>query len=189
MTRRKVKAKRQPSGPPRGRGRPSEFSEAVAERLCEALAAGHSMRKACEPKDMPAPATVYRWLAQKKDFRERYARAREAQADLFFDQILEIADDATGDVKVIPQKDGSTVTKIDHENVHRARLRVDARKWIVARLAPKKYGDEHAVFAPHLDDEGKPIVPVLNIMRYPLTEEEKAAQERLVDGDGQNGAN
>jgi hypothetical protein len=118
------------------------------------------MRKACEPKDMPAPATVYRWLAQKKDFRERYTRAREAQADLFFDQILEIADDATGDVKVIPQKDGSTVTKIDHENVHRARLRVDARKWIVARLAPKKYGDEHAVFAPHLDDEGKPVGPV-----------------------------
>src|SRR5215510_3028705 len=178
MTRRKVKAKRQPSGPPRGRGRPSEFSEAVAERLCEALASGQSMRKACEPKDMPAPATVYRWLAQKKDFRERYTRAREAQADLFFDQILEIADDATGDVKVIPQKDGSTVTKIDHENVHRARLRVDARKWIVARLAPKKYGDEHAVFAPHLDDEGKPVGPVLNIIyEKPRDEEERRMAE------------
>ncbi len=54
---------------------------------------------------------------------ERYARAREAQADKYFQEIVEIADAATP------------------ETVNVARLRVDSRKFAVARLAPKKYGD------------------------------------------------
>jgi terminase small subunit-like protein len=57
------------------------------------------------------------------DFLERYARAREAQADKYFQEIVEIADAATP------------------ETVNVARLRVDSRKFTVARLAPKKYGD------------------------------------------------
>src|SRR5215831_14334801 len=50
-------------------------------------------------------------------------RAREAQADKYFQEIIEIADAATP------------------ETVNVARLRVDSRKFTVARLAPKKYGD------------------------------------------------
>ena len=50
-------------------------------------------------------------------------RAREAQADKFFKECIEIADAAT------------------QENCNVARLRVDTRKWAAARLAPKKYGD------------------------------------------------
>jgi Bacteriophage Sf6, terminase small subunit-like len=56
-------------------------------------------------------------------FLERYARAREAQADKYFQEIIEIADAATP------------------ETVNVAQLRVDSRKFTVARLAPKKYGD------------------------------------------------
>src|SRR5260221_945801 len=55
--------------------------------------------------------------------RERDTRAREAQADKYFQEIIEIADAATP------------------ETVNVARLRVDSRKFTVARLAPKKYGD------------------------------------------------
>src|SRR5258708_2410003 len=53
----------------------------------------------------------------------RDTRAREAQADKYFQEIIEIADAATP------------------ETVNVARLRVDSRKFTVARLAPKKYGD------------------------------------------------
>ena len=67
----------------------------------------------------------------------RYTRAREAQADKFFREIIEIADDASGDY--VTTGDGMTI--VDHENIQRSRLRVDARKWAAARLAPKKYGD------------------------------------------------
>src|SRR5262245_21152303 len=71
---------------------------------------------------------------------EQYARERGASRFLVR-QILEIADDSDGDVRVVKRPDGSTATKVDHENVHRARLRVDARKWVASKVAPKKYGD------------------------------------------------
>jgi hypothetical protein len=74
---------------------------------------------------------------------DQYARAREEQADKFFKEVIEIADDASGDYVTI--SDGQTI--VDHENIQRSRLRVDARKWAAARLAPRKYGDrvEHDV--------------------------------------------
>jgi hypothetical protein len=60
------------------------------------------------------------------------------QADKLFREIIEIADDKSGDY--ITTSDGKRV--VDHENIQRSRLRVDARKWAAARLAPKKYGDQ-----------------------------------------------
>src|SRR5260370_4034562 len=71
------------------------------------------------------------------DFRDQYARAREEQADKIFREIIEIADDASGDY--VTTSDGKRI--VDHENIQRSRLRVDASKWTAARLAPKKYGD------------------------------------------------
>jgi hypothetical protein len=67
----------------------------------------------------------------------RPVRAREEQADKLFREIIEIADDASGDY--VTTSDGKRI--VDHENIQRSRLRVDARKWAAARLAPKKYGD------------------------------------------------
>src|SRR5258706_11847639 len=60
-----------------------------------------------------------------------------AQSELRFREIIEIADDASGDY--VTTSDGKTI--VDHENIQRSRLRVDARQWAAARLAPKKYGD------------------------------------------------
>src|SRR5258708_9384791 len=64
-------------------------------------------------------------------------RAREEQADKLFREIIEIADDKSGDY--VTTSDGKRI--VDHENIQRSRLRVDARKWAAARLAPKKYND------------------------------------------------
>ena len=58
-------------------------------------------------------------------------------ADKLFRKIIEIADDTGGDY--VTTSDGKKI--VDHENIQRSRLRVDARKWAAARLAPKKYGD------------------------------------------------
>ncbi len=60
------------------------------------------------------------------------------QADHFADEILEIADETGADLTT---DDKGKVT-VEHEVVARSRLRVDARKWLMARLAPKKYGDK-----------------------------------------------
>jgi hypothetical protein len=120
-------------------GRPGTYTPAVASAICESLADGMSLRKLCAQPAMPSMTTVMRWLADeaKQEFRLHYAHAREAQADLLAAEILEIADDSSGDI--IIDKDG--ITRVDREFVARARLRVDARKWLAGKLAPKKYGD------------------------------------------------
>ena len=125
-------------------GRPSKYSGSLAEDICGLLAEGQSLAEICRQNDMPARSMVYRWLAADGGFRDRYVRAREAQADRFADEIIEIADDATNDWMKRRQGE-ETVRVVDHEHIQRSRLRVDARKWLMAKLAPKKYGDSVAL--------------------------------------------
>jgi terminase small subunit-like protein len=169
----KANSRKRPS-PPGGRGRPSEFSDRIADVICLRIADGESLRSICQDKAMPDRSTVFRWLAQKREFRDQYARAREAQADALFDEILEIADNTKGDVIEAKQEDGSTVTRVNHANVHRAKLKVDARKWIAAKLKPKKYGDHHNLLAPGRDEDGNPISPTIILTGRPTDAEMKA---------------
>lgn len=117
---------------------------------------GASLRAICTDDEMPAMSTVFRWLAEDSDegraFSEQYARAREAQADTIFDEILAIADDGTNDYVEKLRADGEKDTAFDGEHVQRSRLRVDARKWMASKLAPKKYGDDMRLR--HADAEG-----------------------------------
>jgi len=131
-------------------GRPSDFTPEMANHICEQLIEGKSLRKICSDEEMPNASTVCRWLSQNEAFREQYAHAREAQADTLADEILDIADDSAADVTV---EDGREA--INHEIVQRSRLRIDARKWLAAKMAPKRYGE--AVQMKHTDGDGGPV--------------------------------
>ena len=72
---------------------------------------------------MPARSTVHLWLATIEGFSDQYARACEIRADVYADQILEIADDASRDWVTKKNPDGSTSRVFDGEHVQRARLR------------------------------------------------------------------
>lgn len=111
-------------------GRPSKLTPAIVNRLCTELAEGRSLRQICKYSGMPAAGTICRWLGEPKNvaFREQYARAREAQAEFYADEIIDIADNE------------GTAKK--PKDVQRSRLQVDARKWVAAKLLPKKYGDK-----------------------------------------------
>lgn len=91
-----------------------------------------------DDESLPASSTVFRWLSLNKQFSEQYARAREAQADVLFDEILNIADDGLNDTYT--DEDGNVRTNQDV--IARSRLRVDARKWMAGKLRPKVYGDK-----------------------------------------------
>jgi hypothetical protein len=119
-------------------GRESEFTQAIADTICEKIANGESLRSIVKSDDMPAQSTVFKWLSENKYFSEQYARAREAQADKMADEILSIADDGLNDTYL--DEDGNKRT--DHDVIARSRLRVDARKWLASKMAPKKYGDK-----------------------------------------------
>ena len=124
-------------------GRPSGYSEELALVICERIANGESLRSICTDDDMPAQSSVYKWLLEHDGFSEKYARAREQQADAIFDEILAIADDARNDWMERQGEDGETVGwQLNGDHVQRSRLRIDARKWMAGKLRPKKYGEK-----------------------------------------------
>lgn len=105
--------------------RPSTYTEDLADRICERIADGESLRTICAGDDMPDRRTVLRWLAdaQHAGFATKHARARELQGDLMDERILEVAE---------------TVT---NETASAARVKIEAYKWRASKLAPKRYGD------------------------------------------------
>jgi hypothetical protein len=86
---------------------------------------------------MPSRQSIFNWLEKHEEFRERYEIARLMQIEYWAHEIIEIADDASGDF--IINEHGERV--FDHENVQRAKLKIDARKWLMSKLHPARYGD------------------------------------------------
>lgn len=109
---------------PQPTGRPSIFSQELADAIFAQIGEGRGLSDICRDEGMPGRVTVYRWLAEDEAFRRQYAVACEMRAEHMGDQILGIADDG------------------ENEDTQRDRLRIDARKWLMAKLAPKKYGEK-----------------------------------------------
>ena len=122
----------------------STFTQKIADQICNRIADGESLRAICRDQDMPATSTVCKWLAENTEFSEQYARAREAQADAIFDDILDIADNAKNDW-MEREGDGGAGWQLNGEHIQRSRVRIDARKWMAGKLAPKKYGDRQEI--------------------------------------------
>lgn len=123
-------------------GRPSDFTSEIADAICERLADGESLKSICSADGMPHRATVFRWLGAHAEFRDSYARAREAQADALFDEILDIANTPITGEKTKVDKDGNVIEMTKADMIEHRRLQIDARKWIAAKLRPKVYGDK-----------------------------------------------
>lgn len=123
-------------------GRPSTYSPDLAAAICAELADGRSLRSVCRDDGMPDRATVFRWLAAHQEFRDQYARAKDEAADALADDILEIADDGRNDWMERAGGDAGAGWTLNGEHIQRSRVRIDARKWIAAKLKPKKYGDK-----------------------------------------------
>ena len=128
-------------------GRPTTFSDEIAAEICARLAEGNSLRSICRDDDMPGLSTVFQWLKVQDGFADQYARAREAQADSLFDEILEIADDAKNDW-MERNGEGDAGYTLNGEHVQRSRIRIDARKWMAGKLRPKVYGEKQTVEGP-----------------------------------------
>jgi len=80
-------------------------------------------------------------LLKHPEFLPKYAGAREAQAELMSAEIIEIADETCSDTRIVKKGD-LEIEVADNEWINRSRLRVDTRKWLMSKLAPKKYGDK-----------------------------------------------
>lgn len=123
--------------------RPSSYTKKIGIDICNRIAKGESVRTICADEKMPSAASVYNWLLDedKKEFLEHYEKAKNVQAELMFEELLEIADDGTNDWEERETANGSYIA-LNAEAIGRSRLRVDTRKWYLSKVLPKKYGDK-----------------------------------------------
>lgn len=132
------------------KGRPTIYTSELAAELCAMLAEGKSLRTVAATAGMPGTTTIFRWLSTSNeepwasDFREQYARAKEEAADAMAEEILYIADTPqVGEITVHKETEKGVITETREEDMlgHR-RLQVDTRKFLMAKMKPKKYGDK-----------------------------------------------
>lgn len=123
-------------------GRPTLYTDDLVNIICDRLSDGMSLRTVCRSDDMPCKATVLDWIKNKEGFLDQYTRAKTESADALVDEMLDIADDATNDWMIDNIRgEEAPGYKLMGEHINRSRLRLDTRKWIAARMQPKKYGE------------------------------------------------
>lgn len=116
----------------------------IAELVFAGMRSGMSAFKACQGAGVNQ-STFNLWLNQDAELAAEYARAREDLIELLANETMAIADQAFEEIEEqAVGKDGKPVVlkKKVPVDVQRARLQVDTRKWLLSKLAPKKYGDK-----------------------------------------------
>lgn len=131
------------------------YTQEIAEYICEELAKGRTLRDVCRDEGTPAESTVRLWaLDDREGFAAQYARAREIGYFAMADECVEIADDGRNDWQVRQDEEGGVAYQLNGEHVARSRLRLDTRKWLLAKALPKVFGDKLAIGG---DDKMDPI--------------------------------
>ena len=141
------------------RGRPTVYTQAIADEICERLADGEALITICKPDHMPADSSVIRWSLEdhpdRPGFLDKYAKAREAQAYRWAEQVLAISDNPQQGVRYELTPEGVS-KEIREDMLGHRRLQVDSRKWLLSKLLPKRFGDK--VTQEHTGDGGGPVI-------------------------------
>lgn len=107
--------------------------ESLVAEILERIMSGESVNVICSEPGMPARKTFYLWIIEDDALRERYEFALNSRTHAMAEDLLDIAD-----MPVPTTPMGTT----DTGAVAKQRLQVDTRKWLLSKLAPKKYGDK-----------------------------------------------
>ena len=129
-------------------GRPTDYTVELAEKICERIAQGNSMRKVCRDDDMPAISSVFSWFRVHPEFAEQYARACSERSEAHHEGLMDLGDEALELAQYVDPKASNAV-------VQAVKLKADNLKWSMSKMQPKKYGEKLDVTS-----GGKPI-PIL----------------------------
>jgi hypothetical protein len=116
----------------------TDYTPELAERICAEIIDGKSLRTLCKMEGMPSKRSIMYWLNKHQEFRDLYDRACIERSEGYAEELVDIADDVSNDYI----SDGEGGFLVDREHIQRSRLRVDTRKWICAKMKPRKYGDK-----------------------------------------------
>lgn len=126
-----------------------EKRDNMFDYIISEITKGRALNVILKEDKQPAYSTVVKWIDDNEEYRKRYACACDIRAEILFDEILDIADNSENDT-IITENGVSCNT----EFVQRSRVRIDARKWIIAKMNPKKFGDKKEL---HVTTEEKKL--------------------------------
>jgi hypothetical protein len=106
--------------------------------ICTEIEKGRALRNVLKDDKMPSTSTFYEWLELYPDKSKQYTRATEIRAEAIFDDILSIADENANDTYI----NDNGIEVVNNDVIQRSRLRIDARKWVLSKLNPKKFGEK-----------------------------------------------
>lgn len=116
-------------------GRPSKFSQALADEIVERVSNGEPLAPVCRDLGLGL-TTWYEWCKSRPDLSEAIRRAREAGEEILLAGTLEIAD-APPPLTAMGATDGAAV--------QHAKLRIETRLKLLAKWNPRKWGDKIAI--------------------------------------------
>jgi hypothetical protein len=106
-------------------GRPTLKTPELCTEICRRISEGETMQAILNTPGMPAGTTVHEWRQADESFRQALALAREQQAELWAEEVKELTDE-----------------KLEtHEDIGRARLRMQSRQWLAGKYNPT-YADK-----------------------------------------------
>lgn len=125
----------------------------VVKAVCAAIAGGMLVKEACGEAGV-TPKALREWCGADVELGTLYARAREEQAHAIAEEAIQIADgtddeaqarlDAmAGAIKGAADDDKDRIlNSLAQAAVQRDRLRIDSRKWLASKIAPRAYGEK-----------------------------------------------
>lgn len=128
-------------------GRPSTFTQELADEICQRLSDGETLASICRDDHMPAVRTVSHWTDKHSEFKADFAHAREEGFDAIAAETLEIADDSRNDFieKLADNGDSKAQeARSNGEHIQRSKLRVETRLKLLSKWS-KRYSDKSEV--------------------------------------------
>lgn len=151
------------------RGRKPIYTKNKAEEILERIAEGESVKAICRDEHLPSSSVVFGWVKDDKDgFANRYARAREIQCDVMFDELDELSQ------KALTVAKGAPGTGEAGARVQAIKIEIDTRKWILAKRFPERWAER--VKNEHTGKDGGPIKQE---SEFKVTPEDEAVIARI----------
>jgi len=124
-------------------GRPSKYSEELIDEICSRITEAESLTSICQSDHMPSIAVLFTWLKEKPEFQDKYARAKEIQADFLFERMRDVAETQELGIMTKISDRGTETTEADM--IAHRKLKIETYKWQIGKMRPKKYGDKQQV--------------------------------------------
>ena len=133
---------------------PVHFSQKLFDEMMVEVMEGRTIREICSGAQRPSMDGFYGWVARDAKLAEQYARAREVSSDGFEADILSL----------------SRQTNPDNATANKAQF--EMLRWIMARRAPKRYGDKQTL--EHTGEGGGPVQEIRRIIVRPDNDGEQS---------------